>query len=383
MSSIHGAGIGDRPPLHMLAPARSGGTIPHLAVRSGLAKVTFMIRLRLALLAAIATVGCSSPPRNEATVSTEIVPLNDLPNPYERLEPWAQLPNGVQTWPAVTGVEQGPDGNLYVFYRCFENSCAGRTEDPIVKFDMSGRPLASWGAGMFVYPHGFHVDFEGNVWATDADAEGDVGHQVFKFSSDGELMMTLGEPGVAGDGPALFNQPTDVYVAPDGTLFVSDGHGQGNNRVVKFAADGTYLMEWGRPGTEAGEFTTPHAIAMDSQGRLFIGDRGNNRIQIFSQTGDFLDEWRQFGRPSGIFITPEDSIYVADSESWGPDNPGWKKGIRIGSARDGSVRWFIEDIESMVDPHSGAEAVGVDREGNVYGGVVRRRMLEKHVPRRR
>jgi sugar lactone lactonase YvrE len=120
---------------------------------------------------------------------------------------------------------------------------------------------------------------------------------------------------------------------------------------------------------------------MDSQGRLFVGDRSNSRIQIFDQEGRFIDEWRQFGRPSGIYITADDMMYVADSESWGPDNPGWKKGIRIGSAKDGSVTYFIEDIESTTTEHSGAEGIGVDAEGNVYGAVVRRRMLEKYVRR--
>ena len=325
--------------------------------------------------------GCGSEELGDSPVPSPVEPINDLPNPYDRIEPWAELPEGVASWPAVTGAEPGPDGNIYVFYRCFENSCAGRPEDPIVKFSPEGKPLASWGAGMFVYPHGFHVDFEGNVWATDANGEGGIGHQVFKFSSDGELLMSLGQPGVAGDGPQHFNQPTDVFVAPDGNFFVTDGHGQGNNRVVKFAPDGTYIMEWGSAGTATGEFTTPHAIFMDSQGRILIGDRGNNRIQIFDQQGRFLDEWHQFGRPSGIYITEDDTIYVADSESWGPDNPGWKKGIRIGSARDGSVEYFIEDVESMTDPHSGAEGIGVDAEGSVYGAVVRRRMLEKHVRR--
>lgn len=334
-----------------------------------------------ALALALLILGGCAETENQST--GDVLPVNDLPNPYDRIEPWAQLPEGMDHWPAVTGVEQGPDGNLYVLYRCYDNTCAGRTEDPIVKFDMSGKPLASWGSGMLVYPHGFHVDFEGNVWVTDANGEDGIGHQVFKFSADGELLMTLGQAGVAGDGPDLFNQPTDVYVTPDGNFLVTDGHGQGNNRVVKFAADGTYLMEFGQPGSAPGDFTTPHAIAMDSQGRLFIADRGNNRIQIFTQEGEFLEEWKQFSRPSGIYITEDDAIYVADSESWGPDNPGWKKGIRIGNARDGRVTYFIEDIESMVDDHSGAEAIGVDSEGNVYGGVVRRQMLEKHVPRGR
>lgn len=308
-------------------------------------------------------------------------PINDLPNPYERLEPWARLPEGLDAWPAVTAAEPGPDGNLYVMHRCFENTCAGRPEDPIVKYDLSGTPLMSWGSGMFVYPHGFHVDRDGNVWATDARGDGEIGHQVFKFSPDGELLMALGQAGMAGEGVDVFDQPTDVVVAPNGDIFVTEGHGEGNNRVVKFTADGEFILAWGGTGSAPGQFNAPHTIAMDSQGRLFVGDRSNNRIQIFDQEGRFLDEWRQFGRPSGIFITPDDMIYVADSESWGPDNPGWKKGIRIGDARDGSVTYFIEDIESMVDPHSGAEGVGVDAAGNVYGGVVRRRMLEKHVRR--
>jgi len=308
-------------------------------------------------------------------------PINDLPSPYQRIEPWAELPPGVEQWPAVTAVEPGPDGNLYVMHRCFENICAGRPEDPIVKYDGTGRPLASWGAGLFIYPHGFHVDHEGNVWATDAGGEGGIGHQVLKFSPDGELLMALGKPGVAGEGPDVFNEPTDVLVAPGGELFVTEGHGAGNNRVVKLTAGGEFIMAWGGTGTGPGEFDRPHAIALDSRGRLFVADRSNNRIQIFDQEGRYLDEWRQFGRPSGIYITADDTIYVADSESWGPDNPGWKKGIRIGSAVDGSVAYFIEDIESMTDAHSGAEGVGVDADGNVYGAVVRRRMLEKHVRR--
>ena len=151
-----------------------------------------------------ASAGCG-PSDAEAVRADTVGPINDLPNPYERIEPWAELPEGVVSWPAVTGVEPGPDGNIYVLYRCFENSCAGRSEDPIVKFDPAGNPLQSWGAGMFVYPHGFHVDFEGNVWATDADGQDGIGHQVLKFSADGELLMTLGQAGVAGEGPDRIN----------------------------------------------------------------------------------------------------------------------------------------------------------------------------------
>ena len=173
-------------------------------------------------------------------------------------------------------------------------------------------------------------------------------------------------------------------VAPDGTIFVTDSHRNGkNNRIVKFTRDGKFIKEWGSKGPGRGQLSEPHTMAMDSRGRLFVGDRENNRIQIFDQEGGPLAEWPQFGRPSGIAITPDDTIYVADSES-GPDTgahelSGIKKGIRIGSAKDGSVTAFIEDRESTTGDHSGAEGVGVDARGNVYGAVVRRQMLERHV----
>jgi DNA-binding beta-propeller fold protein YncE len=311
-------------------------------------------------------------------------PRNDLPQPYGTTRDWGQLPAGVK-WAAVTAVEPAPDGSIYVIHRCFANSCKDRPEAPILKYDASGRLLKSWGEGMFVFPHGATVDREGNLWVTDAQGGNGKGHQVFKFSADGRVLMTLGKAGVSGSGPDLFDQPCDVVVASNGDIFVADSHRNGrNNRIVKFTKDGKFLKEWGRKGSGPGEFSEPHTIALDSRGRLFVGDRENNRIQIFDQEGTLLAEWRQFGRPSGIAITP-DTIYVTDSES-GPDSgahelQGIKKGIRIGSARSGEVTAFIEDMESTAPDHSGAEGVGVDANGNVYGAVVRRQMLERHVKR--
>ena len=310
-------------------------------------------------------------------------PRNDLPQPYRTTRDWGQLPPGVK-WAAVTAIEPAPDGTIYVVHRCFANSCAGRSEAPILKYDANGKLLASWGQGMFVFPHGGTVDRDGNLWITDARGESNIGHQVFKFSPQGKVLMTLGKAGVSGSTPDLFDQPTDIVVAPNGDLFVTDSHRNGkNNRVIRFTKDGKYIKEWGKKGSGRGEMSEPHTIAMDSRGRVFVGDRENNRIQIFDQDGTYLDEWRQFGRPSGISITRDDTIYVADSES-GPDTgarelTGIKKGIRIGSARDGKVTAFIEDSESTTPDHSGAEGVGVDAQGNVYGGVVRRQMLERHV----
>ena len=315
------------------------------------------------------------------------LPRNDLPQPYRTTRDWGQLPAGVKL-AAVTAIEPAPGGVIYVVHRCFENSCVGRSEAPILKYDENGTLLASWGQGMFEFPHGATTDRDGNLWLTDAPgSEGGKsgkGHQVVKFSPEGNVLMTLGQAGVSGTGPSHFDRPTDVVVAPDGTIFVTDSHRNGkSNRVVKFARNGMFIKAWGTKGSGPGQMSEPHTIAMDSRGRLFVGDRENNRILIFDQEGTQLAEWRQFGRPSGIFITPDDTIYVADSES-GPDTgahelPGIKKGIRIGSARDGSVTGFIEDLESTAGDHSGAEGVGVDARGNVYGAVVRRRMLERHV----
>ncbi len=309
---------------------------------------------------------------------------NDRPNPYTRIEPFGDPPPGNNgEWAAVTGVEGGLDGSLYVFHRCQANSCVDRPEPPLVKLDPStGERLATWGEGLMAFPHGFHVDHEGNVWTTDsgaADAPG--GHVVRKFSPDGELLMTIGRSGVAGDEPGLLREPTDVVVSTDGVIFVTEGHVKNgpHARLTKFSPDGAFIERLGSTGQGHLQLSAPHSIAMDTQGRLFIGDRDNNRIMIWDQDGNYIDQWTQFGRPSGIYIDHTDTIYVADSESWGPDNPGWRKGIRIGSATTGQVHYFLEDIESRDFAHSGAEGVGVDAQGNVYGGVVRRRMLEKHV----
>ncbi len=194
--------------------------------------------------------------------------------------------------------------------------------------------------------------------------------------------MTIGRSGVAGDTPGLLREPTDVVVSPEGTIFVTEGHLKNgpHARLSKFAPDGSFIERFGSTGQGHLQFSAPHAIALDTQGRLFIADRNNNRIMIWDQEGNYIDQWTQFGRPSGVYIDHTDTIYVADSESWGPENPAWEKGIRIGSAKTGQVHYFLEDIESRDFAHSGAEGIGVDSLGNVYGGVVRRQMLERHEP---
>jgi sugar lactone lactonase YvrE len=309
-------------------------------------------------------------------------PINDLPNPYRTVRDWGKPPGGVP-WAAVTAVEVSPDGSIYVVHRCKDNSCAGRPEPPILKFDQSGKLLKAWGENMFVFPHGATVDAQGNLWVTDSQVKDGKGHQVFKFSPEGKVLLTLGKAGVVSAAPGEFDEPTDVAVASNGDIFVTEGHSggtPGNHRVSKFDKNGKFLKSWGKQGSGPGDFFNPHTIAIDSRGRLFVGDRGNNRIEIFDQDGKYLETWTQWGRPSGILIMKDDTMYVADSESYGPDQPGWKKGIRIGSAKTGKIQYFIEDMESTTIEHSGAEGVGVDADGNVYGAVVRRQMLEKHIP---
>jgi DNA-binding beta-propeller fold protein YncE len=318
-------------------------------------------------------------------------PQEALPQLYRTVRNWGQFTDvqGI-IWPgAVTAIEPDGRGHIYVVYRCHENTCADRNENPILKFDTNGKLLTQWGSGLFVFPHGATVDRDGNLWVTDAGGASGKGHQVFKFSPDGRVLMTLGQAGVAGNGPAHFNQPTDVAIAPNGDIFVADGHRDpssgslGNNRIVHFSADGRFVKEFGHTGSGPGELREPHALAFDSLGRLFVADRVNNRIELFDQSGRFLEQWTQFGRPSGLSIDARDTLYVSDSES-GPDTgvnetTRWRKGIRIGSARTGKLTSFIEDMQSVTAAHSGAEGIGVDAAGNVYGAVVARKMLEKHV----
>ena len=309
---------------------------------------------------------------------------NQAPNPYRTVEGvWAPLPDG-RAWGSTSAVEVSPDGEtIWALDRCGENTCVGHDDlDTVFQFDKDGNLLTRFGAGMFVWPHGIDVDDQGNVWVADARGEGNRGHQVIKFSPEGEVLMRLGTAGVAGRTEETFDQPNDVLVAPNGDIFVGDGHpANGNNRIVKFSSDGTYIMEWGETGSEPGQFRTPHALAMDSQGLLYVGDRSNRRIQVFDQDGEFIRDFYGFGRASGLSIDSNDMLYIADSESNWRRNPGFKRGIRIASVSDGLVVAFIPDPEPDQDNAgtSAAEGVAIDNEGNVYGAEVGPRALRKHV----
>jgi sugar lactone lactonase YvrE len=362
-------------------------------------------------------------------VAQDVQPTNDAPNPFNTVKDYFKLPES-RTWGSTSAVDIDKDGrSIWVAERCGQNSCldrgAGKIMDvpTVLKFDASGKLVKSFGAGMLIFPHGIHVDRDGNVWVTDGQDNGappargagggargrsdepgttagaraaapsgpigpppdaTKGNQVFKFSPDGKVLLTLGKPGGAA-APDYFYQPNDVVTAANGDVFVSEGHGRGNNRILKFDKTGKFIKEWGKLGTGPGEFDQPHALAFDSQGRLFVGDRNNNRVQVFDQDGKFIQEFRQFSRPSGIFIKG-DILYVADSESESvsQNHNGWKRGIRWGSIKDGKIQGFIPDPEtrSRAEGFSGtsaAEGVAVDNAGNIYGAEVGPKAVKRYV----
>jgi DNA-binding beta-propeller fold protein YncE len=369
--------------------------------------MTHAYRLRLPTLATLALMTlCGA----NANAQGDAEPTNDLPNPYQTIAPWGKLPAG-RTWGALNGVAIDNDGeSVWVVNRCGANpdippgaspflydSCAGSTAPPELKFDASGNLLKTFGAGMFIFPHKIYVDHEGNVWVVDGrgvnererknnPAESGKGHTVVKFSPEGKVLLTLGQAGVAGNPPHALTEPNSVVVAPNGDIFIAEGHaGQAVDappdtvsRISKFAKDGKFIKSFGKLGSGPGEFRLPHDLALDEQGRLFVADRGNMRIQILDQDGAFIAEWKQFSRPSGIYLRGG-MIYVADSESNGvAPHPGWKRGIRIGSIKDGKVLYRIPDPLEMKGT-SAAEGVAVDAKGNVYGGEVGPRQLVKHI----
>ena len=307
------------------------------------------------------------------------------PDPYRTVERWYHLSEG-RTMGSTSSVAVAADGNIWVVDRCGVNSCAGSELAPIMEFAPSGKLLRNFGAGMFVFPHSLTIDRDGNLWIADGQGRDGKGQQVFKMTPEGKVLMTLGKAGVAGDGPDTFNQPNSVAIAPNGDIFVSDGHSaqRGNARVIKFSKDGKFIKQWGGHGSAPGQFEVPHTLAFDSRGRLFVGDRANNRIQIFDQDGNFIAQWKQFSRPSGIFIDRHDVIYVTDSESTDKEgyghNPGWKRGIRVGSARDGSVTAFIPDPSPGTAITSDAEGITADANGIIYGAEVGPKDVKRYVP---
>jgi sugar lactone lactonase YvrE len=365
------------------------------------------------MLLALALV-LTAPSFAQAPAWPNVQPTNDSPNPYETVSGFFKLPEG-RVWGSTSAIDVSPDGKIiWVAERCGANTCWDATKgemsnlDTIFAFEQAtGKLIRSFGAGMLVFPHGIHVDRDGNVWVTDGNdnlprrARGAtpdsplppapakvVGHQVIKFSPEGKVLLTLGKaggnpPDNVADPPSFY-QPNDVITLPNGDILVAEGHNNPtiSHRIVRFDRSGKYLSQFGKRGNGPGEFMQPHGLALDSQGRLFVADRGNNRVTVVTTDGTFVQDLPQFSRPSGVFIDKNDMLYSADSESGSvnPDHKAWVRGIRIGSAKDGKVLYFIPDPQKdLTSGTLAAEGVAVDAAGNIYGAEVGPKQVQKYV----
>ena len=355
-----------------------------------------MTSLSLTPLSKFALFACASAVLTGCVSAGNPISGEGLPNPAPVVtQNWGQLPAG-RNWGSTAGIDIDPnDGHIWAYERCGAGTFGGGTPincdtnpvDPIFKFDRNtGEVLANFGGGIMMTPHGIHAAEDGSVWVTDfaTNADGTKGQQVHKFSPEGDLLMSLGTAGSAGSGPNQFNQPNDVIVGPDGSIYVSDGHnGQGMTsnqameegraagntaRIIKFSPEGRRIKEWGSIGVRHGEFRTPHAMEFDSQGRLWVADRGNHRLEIFDQDGNYLESRYMYGRISGLFITDDDMVYAIDSESSPTSHVGWRNGVRIGPLNEDRIVGFIQPFErdDRVYQGTAGEGIAVDADGNVF-----------------
>lgn len=367
-------------------------------------------RLRLLGFLALATAGvCGAALCAQAQETQAAYPKpTELPDPYQLVKGWPTLPASMNGghWGEVIRVHVAADGNIWVFQRCFNvvpagsATCINRGPEnpPILKFNPAGKLLKSFGAGLFAYPHGFTVDHEGNLWTTDVNdqetvlgmsaknADGVImGEEVLKLSPEGKVLMTLGKEGVAGNGPDTFDRPTGVAIAPNGDIFVADGHAPNKyntGRVMKFTKDGRFIKSWGRKGSAPGEFDEPHDIFIGgSREWVYVADRKNNRIQVFDQDGNFIAAWKQFGQPSSVFVGKDDTIYVGASFADAAAKKGELRGIVIGNAIDGSLKAFIPDPADLDKVIAGTSASGIaaDDKGTIYAADVGAHNLRKYV----
>ena len=370
-------------------------------------------RSRTAFVAA--TVLVASVATSARAQSPQYPKPSELPNPYRLVEGWPTLPASMNggRWGEVIRVHVHSDGNIWVFHRCFNTvppgiaTCLGRGEanPPILQFDPSGRLLKSLGSGMFVNPHGFTVDHDGNLWVSDINdkeavlgmsarntAGAVLGQEVLKLDQNCKVLMMLGKMGVGGKGTDVFDRPTGVAIGANGDIFVSDGHGGNashNARVLKFSKDGRFIKTWGHEGSAPGDFDDPHDIAIGgSMGRVYVADRRNSRIQVFDQDGNFISAWHQFGQPSSVFVSPDDKIYVGVAlrdeatrrNASSQVQPGEQRGIVVANAIDGSLRAFIPDPSDLSTVGAGTSASGIaaDAMGNVYAADVGAHKVRKY-----
>jgi hypothetical protein len=338
-----------------------------------------------------------------------------LPNPYRLVPEWPTLPSNMKEpegrkWGQVIRVHVAPNGNIWVFHRCFNDkpkgdaTCINRgaNNPPLLEFNPSGKLVRGIGVGQFANPHGFTIDKDGNLWTADTndkdtifdmsarDATGKlIGQQVFKLNSAGKILMTLGKAG-GGNGPDAFDRPTGVAVAANGDIFVADGHAPNKSnaaRIVKFSPDGKFIKTWGKLGSEPGDFNEPHDINIGgSKGYVYVADRRNNRVQVFDQDGGFIAAWKQFGQPSSVYVDKNDNLYVGSTyqtsgSMFGPTDAPNNRAIVIGNALTGELKYLIPDpgdLTKMTDTGTSASGIASDEQGNIYVADVGFNNLRKY-----
>lgn len=298
---------------------------------------------------------------------------------YEVVHGWPVMPEGYVLG-QVSGVAVDSHNHVFVFHRA-EGSWATDKTKPIASATIlcfeggSGKLVATWGENLFLEPHGLRVDREDNVWVTDRGLQ-----QVFKFSHDGKLLLTIGTAHVAGADATHFDKPTDIAFAADGGVYISDGYG--NNRVAKFSGDGKFQFDWGRKGTGPGEFDLPHSVAADKDGLVYVADRSNGRIQVFDANGKFLKMWKsaELGRPWTLIVGPDNFLYEVDGGDLKPTPPDRGQILKLDLQGNIVAKW------SRFGNYDGqiywGHAITVGKDGAVYVGDVYHGMrVQKFVPK--
>jgi sugar lactone lactonase YvrE len=357
----------------------------------------------LLVLVAAAPLAVAQPKRGGTPTTDAVAPVNSAPETprYRVVRNWAELTIEQRPWGGTNNVDIDHDGKtVWAVDRCtapISPGCLATRSNPIHHFDVNGREIASFGGGMFAWPHGLHVDRDGNIWVTDArtptadeiakypDARG-KGNFAVKFSPQGKVLLTIGTPGVRGNPPAALTEPTAVITDPaNGDVYIAESHMDVGDpdlvgRISVFDRNGRFIRSFGKAGTGPGEFRTPHALAFDSQGNLVIADRHNHRVQLVTKTGRFLREYDNFSRVSGIAVAPNDVLFATDSESTEAVHPGWSRGIRIGSLRDGRITMFIPPHMTSSPEGAMGEGIAIDPEGTLYTAESILLGVTKYVP---
>jgi len=300
--------------------------------------------------------------------------------PYTVVHGWPQLPDGFVLG-QVSGVAVDSHNHVFIFHRAENSWATDKTKliasPTVICFDgTSGKLLFSWGQNRFIEPHGLRIDRDDNVWLTDRALQ-----QVFKFSHDGKLLLTIGTEKSPGVDATHFNLPADIAFASDGSIYVADGYG--NNRIAKFSPEGKFLLDWGRKGSGPGEFDLPHSVAVDAQGQVYVADRNNARIQVFDANGKFLQDWKsaELGRPWSLTVGSDHLLYVVDGGDLKPNPPDRGQLLKLDLSGKVLAKW------SRFGNYDGQIYWGHDltvgKDGAVYVGDVYHGMrVQKFVPTR-